>query len=107
MGCSDWIFLASHVHFDQKNYRRGQTGQTGVVMVNLHGLTPIQVHLCDQIWNLDTTEQLTSWFNSLPDTLVHDACCMMNMIVVELLDQTIDLDLTEANQVISQIKQNI
>ncbi len=56
-------------------------------MIQLQGLTPLQVELCDKIWGMDSQEEILAWFNSLPRSLQIPAYAMLQMITAELLDQ--------------------
>ena len=74
-------------------------------MIKLQGLTPAQVEICDAIWEFDTQEEVLNWFDNLPDSMVFDAYCMLQLITAECLDQVDDLDLTAARAVINRIQQ--
>ena len=56
-------------------------------MIQLQGLTPLQVELCDKIWGMDSQEEILGWFNTLPRSLQIQAYAMLQMITAELLDQ--------------------
>lgn len=56
-------------------------------MIQLQGLTPLQVELCDKIWGMDNQEEILAWFNTLPRSLQIQAYAMLMMITAELLDQ--------------------
>lgn len=56
-------------------------------MIQLEGLTPLQVELCDKIWGMDSQEEILAWFNTLPRSLQIQAYAMLMMITAELLDQ--------------------
>ena len=56
-------------------------------MIQLQGLTPLQVELCDKIWGMDSQEEILAWFNTLPRSLQIQAYAMLMMITAELLDQ--------------------
>jgi len=56
-------------------------------MIQLQGLTPLQVDLCNKIWSMETQEEIVSWFDTLPRRLKMQAYAMLMMIVAELLDQ--------------------
>lgn len=56
-------------------------------MIQLQGLTPLQVELCDKIWGMDNQEEILEWFNTLPRSLQIQAYAMLMMITAELLDQ--------------------
>jgi len=56
-------------------------------MIQLQGLTPLQVELCDKIWGMDNQEEILEWFNTLPRSLQIQSWAMLQMITAELLDQ--------------------
>ena len=56
-------------------------------MIQLQGLTPLQVELCDKIWSMDSQEEIVAWFDTLPRSLQIQAHAMIQMIMAELLDQ--------------------
>lgn len=56
-------------------------------MIQLEGLTPLQVEICDKIWGMDTQEEIIEWFNTLPRSLQITAHAMLNLIIAEMLDQ--------------------
>jgi len=56
-------------------------------MIQLQGLTPLQVELCDKIWGMETQEEILEWFGTLPRSLQIQAYAMLQMITAELLDQ--------------------
>ena len=56
-------------------------------MIQLQGLTPLQVELCDKIWGMDNQEEILEWFDTLPRSLQIQAYAMLQMITAELLDQ--------------------
>ena len=56
-------------------------------MIQLQGLTPLQVELCDKIWGMDSQEEILGWFDTLPGSLQIQAYAMLQMITAELLDQ--------------------
>jgi hypothetical protein len=56
-------------------------------MIELQGLTPLQVELCDKIWSMETQEEIMVWFDTLPHRMKIQAHAMIYMIMAELLDQ--------------------
>ena len=56
-------------------------------MIELKGLTPLQVELCDKIWSMETQEEIMAWFDTLPQRMKIQAHAMIYMIMAELLDQ--------------------
>jgi hypothetical protein len=56
-------------------------------MIQLQGLTPLQVELCDKIWSMETQDEIMAWFDTLPHRMKIQAHAMIYMIMAELLDQ--------------------
>ena len=56
-------------------------------MIQLQGLTPLQVEICDKIWGMQSQEEIIEWFNTLPRSLQITAHAMLNLIIAEMLDQ--------------------
>jgi hypothetical protein len=72
--------------------------------IKIEGLSPIQCELADQIWSLDSSEQLATFFKILPSSLLHDAYVVYHMIMQAVWD---DADLgkcVEAQEVIDYIR---
>ena len=72
--------------------------------IKIEGFSPIQCELADQIWALDSPEQLITFFKILPSSLLHDAYVVYHMIMQTVWD---DADLgkcTEAREVIDRIR---
>lgn len=75
-------------------------------MIQLEGLTPLQVELCDKIWSMDSQAEILAWFNTLPRSLQIQAYAMLMMITAELLDQeefTAE-DLSSVRNILEQYK---
>lgn len=74
--------------------------------MQLHGLTPEQVELCNSIWGMDSEEELMEWFYSLPDSLKFEAHAMINLMFFEEIDQVVAgqsaADMVQAQQVLSR-----
>jgi hypothetical protein len=76
-------------------------------MIKLEGLTRLQQDLCDQIWNMESHEQLVSWFDMLPKSLAHEAYVMIQMIYLAALDDEPIEDFSAAQQVVNAIKSRL
>lgn len=74
-------------------------------MINISGLTSLQVELCDHIWSLNTQEEVVEWLSTLPKSLRIEATMMMQMIIAEVIDNAEVEDLSVAKAVIDRIKQ--
>ena len=59
-------------------------------MIQIQGLTALQVKLCDKIWSMETQEEILTWFDTLPHRLKIQAYAMLMMITAELIDGMID-----------------
>jgi hypothetical protein len=74
--------------------------------MQLHGLTPEQVKLCNDIWGMDSEQELMEWFYSLPDSLKFDAHAMINLMMFEEIDQVVagqsPSDMQQAQEVLSR-----
>ena len=55
--------------------------------IQIQGLTPLQVEICDKIWGMQSQEEIIEWFNTLPRSLQITAHAMLNLIIAEMLDQ--------------------
>jgi len=72
--------------------------------VKLHGLTPLQHQICEEIWSMDTQEQLTSWFNGLPRSIQAQALSMMHLITIEAIEEEGITDMSHAQAVIDRAR---
>jgi hypothetical protein len=76
--------------------------------MQLHGLSPLQIEICDQLWKMQTAEQITSWFDALPRNIKPTALGMIMMLNVQAIDDAIDeageLDVSDAEIVINHIR---
>jgi len=74
--------------------------------MQLHGLTPKQIKMCDTIWALNTEQELMEWFYSLPDSQKFDAHALINLMFFEEIDHVIERqsadDMHEARELLSQ-----
>lgn len=77
-------------------------------MITIEGFNSLQRKLADEIWEMDTKEQLLEWFEHLPMSLKHDAHVVMQMIMLEVIDQGVsDDDLSLAEKVIADTKRRL
>jgi hypothetical protein len=77
-------------------------------MITIEGFNELQRKLADEIWEMDTKEQLLEWFDHLPMSLKHDAHVVMQMIMLEVIDQGIsDADLSLAEKAIANTKRRL
>jgi hypothetical protein len=74
-------------------------------MIQIENLTQKQRMLCDMMWALDTTGQVTSFINTLPQQDQYQAVTLYTLMILETLDQNMDTEnLTLAKQVIDKVK---
>jgi hypothetical protein len=77
----------------------------GLITMLLEGLTKLQVELADQLWKLETMDEVERFINKLPIQLKAQAKLVMAMMEVGAIDDIIsDDDLDLANEVISLVK---
>ena len=73
--------------------------------MKITGLTTLQHALCEKIWSMDTQEQLTEWFDSLPRSIQAEALTMLYMITAEAIDDEEISDFGPALAVIDRARQ--
>lgn len=76
-------------------------------MITIEGFNELQRRLADEIWEMDTKEQLLEWFEHLPVSLKHDAHVVMQMITLAVIDQNLTDDLSLADKVIADVKRRL
>ena len=73
--------------------------------IHIGNLTVYQMHLLDKIWACDSEDELRSWLDTLPSTVLKEAVTLIQLLQLEILDQRWDEeeeDLSDANQVLKQ-----
>lgn len=73
-------------------------------MIEIHGLSAKQQEIADMIWNLDTTEEIVEWFNTLDNDTLFEAYVVHQMIVLAFLDNEPLGRMKEARAVIQRIQ---
>jgi hypothetical protein len=73
-------------------------------MINITGLSAKQKALCDQLWSLNTIEDVLEWISGLDQQHQTDAQSMMELIMLGQIDELRLDDCSEARAVISRIK---
>lgn len=63
-------------------------------MITIQGFSALQKDLADQIWGMDTQEEISQFVNSLPRNLKREAWVVMQMIIATELDSYQDVDPT-------------
>lgn len=71
--------------------------------VRVKGLTKRQVALCDQLWSLDTPDEILNFLGTLKGAELDEAIAVMNLLLAEYIDG-IDLgDCAEARAELARI----
>ena len=73
-------------------------------LITLEGLTKRQKKLLQIIWSIDSKEQLFMWVRSLKQSDREMVSTLLTVISLEVMEDFIDEDFTEANEVISKFK---
>jgi hypothetical protein len=73
-------------------------------MIQIEGLTPLQMEILERIWSMDSQAQVMAWFETLPRNLRQTAHAMLMMVVIEMIDQEPCEDLRLAQMVIDRIR---
>lgn len=63
-------------------------------MITIQGFSALQKDLADQIWGMDTQEEISQFVNGLPRNLKREAWVVMQMIIATELDSYQDVDPT-------------
>ncbi len=61
-------------------------------MITLEGLTPVQVKLCDDLWNLDSMDEVEEFIAELPTKLQTEARSMQQLIVAAMFDEEVQTE---------------
>ncbi len=72
--------------------------------IEIPGLSPRQIDLANRIWNMDTTEEIMAFFDTLPHRARIDAYVVYSMILWAWQDEEPVGDCREAREVIDFIK---
>jgi len=72
--------------------------------LEIEGLSPLQQEIADRIWRLDTPEQITEFFSSIPRSLLHDAYVVHQMMVWACRDSFEPDDYDLATQAIERVR---
>lgn len=76
-------------------------------MITIEGLNELQRKLADEIWEMDTKEELLGWFEGLPRSIQHDAHVVLQMITLAVIDQNMTDDLSLAEKVLADVKRRL
>jgi hypothetical protein len=73
--------------------------------MEIHGLSKQQMQLADQLWEMDTLDEVHDFINQLPKRLRGQARLVQAMIEIAAIDDIVaDDDLDLANEVISLVR---
>ena len=72
--------------------------------MQIHGLSPLQIEICDQLWRMQTSQEIVTWFDALPRSIKPTALAMIMMFNIEAIDENEITDFTEAQELIDRVK---
>lgn len=75
-------------------------------MIQLEGLSPLQLDILERIWSMDSQAEVVAWFDTLPRNLRQTAHAMLMMVVIEMIDEELCKDLYLARAVIDRVRQD-
>jgi hypothetical protein len=73
-------------------------------LITIEGLTRRQKKLLQIIWSIDSKEQLFMWVRSLKQSDRDMVSTLLTVISLEVMEDFIDEDFTEANEVLTKFK---
>lgn len=73
-------------------------------MIQLEGLSPMQVHLARRIWEIETQEQLVEFVQGLPRSVAQQAYVVIQLMLLAGIEQEDLGDMTEAREVLARIQ---
>ena len=74
-------------------------------MIQIDGLTPLQMEILERIWSMDSQAEVMTWFDTLPRNLRQTAHAMLMLVVIEMIDEEPCDDLELAQVVIERVKE--
>ena len=74
-------------------------------MIQIEGLTPLQIEILERIWSMDSQAEVMTWFDTLPRNLRQTAHAMLMLVVIEMIDEEPCDDLDLARVVIERVKE--
>lgn len=72
--------------------------------MEIKGLSPLQIEICDQLWRMQTSEEIVAWFDALPRSIKPTALAMIMMMNIQAIEEADITDFTEANELINRIQ---
>lgn len=73
-------------------------------MIQIDNLSPAQIEIADQLWSMDSEDQVYEWFLGLPDDVKYDAYLVLKLMILAVQDQEAEQDLSQAQYVIRYIQ---
>jgi hypothetical protein len=73
-------------------------------MIQIEGLTPLQIEILERIWSMDSQAEVMTWFDTLPRNLRQTAHAMLMLVVIEMIDEEPCDDLDLARAVIDRVR---
>ena len=73
--------------------------------MEIEGLSPRQQEIADQLWSLESPEQISEFLSLLPRSLLHDAYVVHQMMMWACRDSFEPDDFEAANHLITKISQ--
>ena len=71
--------------------------------MTIDGLTEEQCKMLDIMWNLDTSQELTTWFRSLPADKYQIALTLFEIMIQEAGEDEVKQDTNTAVKMLNQI----
>ena len=73
-------------------------------MIELTGLSPLQRELAEQMWNMESMDEIVAWVQTMPRSVASQAYVVMQMIMAAQIDHEAESDLTVAQAIIERIR---
>ena len=73
-------------------------------MIELTGLSPLQRELADRMWQMESTDEIVTWINSMPRSVALQAYIVMQMIIAAEIDRVAEDDVSVARDIIERIR---
>ena len=73
-------------------------------MIQLEGLTPLQVELAQRMWQMESIDEIVTWVNTMPRSVALQAYIVMQMIIAAEIDRAAEDDLSVARDLIERIR---
>jgi hypothetical protein len=73
-------------------------------MIELTGLSPLQRELAEQMWNMESMDEIVAWIQMMPRSVALQAYVVMQMIIAAEIDRQAEDDLSAANSIIDRIR---